>query len=53
MSSKEYKSSCRDGSGLPGQEDLFQIFHGVNEALFIHDRKGRILELNQRAMQMF
>ena len=40
--------SCR-----AAREDLLQIFHGVNQALFIHDRKGRILELNQRAMQMF
>ncbi len=34
-------------------QDLLQVFHSVNQALFVHDKHGKILELNDRALKMF
>ncbi len=49
---KHNNPSSRDSCRATPQ-DLLQVFHGVNEALFVHDFNGNILELNERAMQMF
>ena len=35
------------------QENLWSVFNSVHDAIFIHDRQGRILEANQSASAMF
>ncbi|WP_291319751.1 PAS domain-containing sensor histidine kinase, partial [Desulfonatronospira sp.] len=53
MSSTGDNNLSGQDSCLAGLEDLLQVFNGVNEALFVHDFKGNILELNERAREMF
>ena len=35
------------------QENLWSVFNSVHDAIFIHDRQGRILEVNQSAAAMY
>lgn len=35
------------------QENLWSVFNSVHDAIFIHDRQGRVLEANQSAAVMF
>ncbi|RQD78518.1 PAS domain-containing sensor histidine kinase [Desulfonatronospira sp. MSAO_Bac3] len=53
MTTKDDNNPSGHDAGRAGLQDLLQVFHGVNEALFVHDSKGGILELNERAMRMF
>lgn len=39
---------------LQSSEQLFRtIFHSVNDAIFIHDSEGRVLDVNDKMLQMY
>ncbi|MGB6065351.1 MAG: ATP-binding protein [Desulfomonilaceae bacterium] len=35
------------------QSTIFQIFNGMNDAVLVHDREGKILQANENAQAMF